>query len=147
VSDARQQLTVEREVRAPAEVVWAHVNDIERYPDFTESVREVVVTRREGTERDAAWEVLLRGSVLRWTERAVVDDDARTVTFHQLDGDLSHLAGTWRLTATTPVVARLEIEFEIGIPLLARMLTPIAVEALRENATAMLAGVDRDLEP
>ena len=38
---------------------------------------------------------------------------------------------------------RLTVMFEIGIPLLADMLNPVAQRALRENCTDMLRGIER----
>ena len=38
----------------------------------------------------------------------------------------------------------LTIDFEIGIPLLAQMLNPVAQRSLRANCTEMLEGIERD---
>ena len=140
-------MTVEREMTAAAADVWAHVKDIERYPAYTERVQRVVVTGEDGDVRDADWEVLLRGSLLRWSERAWISDERMSMRFTQTAGDLSYLSGEWSVTAGPPVRARLVIEFEIGIPLLARMLTPVATEALEENARLMLEAADRGPAP
>lgn len=39
----------------------------------------------------------------------------------------------------------LHVDFDIGIPLLAQMLNPVAADALRENAAQMLAALERRL--
>lgn len=139
-----ERVTVDRVMTASADTVWRRIQDVEKYSTYTESVRSVVVTDRQGTTRISDWEVYLRGSILKWTERAEVSDADMTMSFTQITGDLSHLSGTWSVVAKPAVRARLEIEFEIGIPLLARMLTPVAATALRENAMMMLDGVDEE---
>ena len=140
-----ERVTVERDMAAPVDVVWRQVQDIERFPEYSSAVRSVVVRSRQGEIRDSDWEVYLRGSVLQWSERAVISDEQMSMTFEQTDGDLSHLAGGWTVSRTLPVRVSLSVEFEIGIPLLARMLTPIAAEALEQNARLMLADVDRHM--
>lgn len=138
-------VTVEVAVRAPFRLVWSAVVDISSYPSYMENVRSVTIheaTTAEG--RRSSWSVLLKGSVLEWVEDEVVDHDQMVVTFHQVDGDLEHLAGHWAVVEVADGTARvvLVVDFEIGIPLLADMLNPVAERALRENSKRMLREIE-----
>jgi ribosome-associated toxin RatA of RatAB toxin-antitoxin module len=108
-------------------------------------VRSVAVeaTTPEGVRR-SSWSVLLKGSVLEWVEDEVIDHERRTVDFHQVDGDLERFSGSWVVAAADGDVSlvRLTVDFEIGIPLLADMLNPVAVRALRENSERMLSEIE-----
>lgn len=137
-------VTVSCPLRAPADEVWRRINDIERYPKYMESVVSVTVTSATDRKREADWAVVLRGSVLKWSEVAALDHARRVVEFHQTQGDLSMFEGYWRVFGGDPVMAELSVEFEIGIPLLARMLTPVACESLEKNARAMLNAFDSE---
>lgn len=139
-----ERLTVDLELQAPVEDIWAVLMDIERFSDYMSSVQWIRVLTAEGATRTAEWSVLLRGSVLRWTETATIDADAHRVDFVQVDGDLSVFQGAWTLEPLTPARTRaaLSVEFEIGIPLLARMLNPIARESLQTNTVEMLRALE-----
>lgn len=140
------QISVDMHIQAPAERVWATVVDIERYPESMSSVRWVkVLEPGEGTRR-SKWSITLKGSILEWEERETLDHEERVMSFRQLSGDMELFEGAWRVTAgpggRTHVT--LTIDFEIGIPLLAQMLNPVAQRSLKDNCTEMLQGIERD---
>lgn len=145
------QVSIERDVRAPIDQLWQSVLDVERYPESMASVRSVQVTSSESPEqRQIAWSVSLKGSILEWEEIERIDHQALTVAFHQVSGDMERLEGEWRLGANGPGITRvsLRVFFEIGIPLLAEMLNPVAERSFHENCIEMLRGVEREaLDP
>jgi len=137
---------IDLEIRAPIDRVWETVVDIERYQDSMDTVRSVrIVEQNDECRRRAAWSVLLKGSILEWEEEEHLDRETHTVVFKQLRGDLEHFDGHWTLEAIgleqTKVV--FEVVFEIGIPMLAEMLNPVAQRSLQENCTEMLRGIER----
>jgi ribosome-associated toxin RatA of RatAB toxin-antitoxin module len=139
-------VALEVEIHAPARRVWQAVTDIERYPDAMVNVRRVeIVDRMSPSVRQSAWSVILKGSILQWEEVENLDADRLVMDFHQVSGDLEKFDGAWRLTPAGEdrTRVRLTVEFEIGIPLLADMLDPVAQRALRENCTDMLRGIEQ----
>ncbi len=141
------EVALELDIQAPAAQVWQVVTDIERYPDSMESVRWVKIL--DGTDplaRRSGWSVLLKGSILEWEEVEKIDPDHMVMEFHQVAGDMETFDGAWRVTAIdeTRTNVRLNISFEIGIPLLADMLNPVAERSLRANSREMLLGIEQD---
>lgn len=133
-------------IAAPIDKVWAVLKDIESYPDLMEEVQAVeVLSESEDNTRTSAWSVLLDDSVLEWKEQERIDNSRRTVTFDQLDGDLRVFTGTWSVQQTDDekVLVRLDAEFDIGIPLLAELLNPVAAHALRQNFEQILRHVEQ----
>jgi ribosome-associated toxin RatA of RatAB toxin-antitoxin module len=135
------------DIRAPVERVWLAVTDIERYSRTMENVRsarvlEVIST----TARRCAWSVTLKGSILEWEEIEHLDHDRHIVEFNQLSGDMEVFAGRWTLEERSPALTnvRFSVDFEIGIPLLAEMLNPVAQRSLRDNCSEMLLGIERE---
>lgn len=138
---------LELEIQAPADRVWAAVVDIERYPESMANVRWAKILEHESADsRKTAWSVDLKGSILEWQDRETLDHAAREMRFVQLSGDMEVFTGSWVLTELGPerTAVRLEMTFEIGIPLLADMLNPVAERALRGNCRDMLLGVERE---
>lgn len=143
----RVELTLE--IGAGADRVWEAVVDIERYPETMDSVRWVKLLPHPDPDpavRRSAWSIVLKGSILEWEEDELLDHDARTLTFTQRSGDMDIFEGGWQVTELAPARSqvRLTIDFEIGIPLLADMLNPVAERSLRDNCREMLLGVERE---
>lgn len=135
-------------IAAPIDTVWDAVIDIESFPASMDSVRSVmIVEQREPSERRSAWSVLLQGAVLQWEEVEFLDREIWTVTFRQLSGDLAQLDGQWSLTERGSDYTKVlfDVSFQIGIPLLAEMLDPVAQRSLRENSIEMLRGIEREV--
>lgn len=138
---------LEMQIQAPADRVWEAVVDVERYPVSMANVRWVKILAHDTPEtRHTSWSVVLKGSILEWENHEDLDHVNRRFQSTQLRGDMEVFNGYWQLTEVGPEVTdvRLEMEFEIGIPLLADMLNPVAERALRENCRDMLLGVERE---
>ncbi|WP_067497416.1 type II toxin-antitoxin system RatA family toxin [Actinoplanes sp. TFC3] len=133
-------------IAARADDAWATVTDVEAYPEATQIVRSVrIIEHLDASQRLAEWSVLLRGSVLQWVEKEMLDHDRRVVTFSQESGDMQAFNGYWSVVPIDEgkCSVTLYVDFEIGIPLLADMLNPIAATALRESAHSMLSGLEQ----
>lgn len=139
-------VALDLEIHAPIERVWEVVLDVEGYPAQMDSVRWVAIEDETGPElRRVAWSVTLKGSILEWREDERIDHDARVVSFTQVSGDLELFEGRWTVEEREPGAVRVtfDVSFEIGIPLLADMLNPVAQRSLRDNITDMLQGIER----
>ncbi|MER7484503.1 SRPBCC family protein [Streptomyces sp. NPDC126497] len=133
-------------IKAPAAEAWTAVTRLEDYAAYMENVESVTVIGETDTgARTSEWSVLLKGSVLEWVEADTLDHDARVMSFDQVSGDLDVFNGYWRVedTGDGTSVVTFVVDFEIGIPLLADMLNPVATKALRENAEHMLHAIER----
>ena len=140
------KVNIDLDIRAPIERVWDSVMDVESYAASMENVRSVrLVESGEDGVRRAAWSVLLKGSILEWEEEEQLDHDAYRVVFKQVRGDLEFFDGYWTLEelGAAETRAHFEVEFEIGIPMLAEMLNPVAERALEESGMEMLRGIER----
>jgi ribosome-associated toxin RatA of RatAB toxin-antitoxin module len=142
------RVDVDLSIKVPPDTAWAAVVDVESYPDCMESVDSVVVTQQtDDLHRTTAWSVRLKGSLLHWTEAEVIDPEGRRFSFDQVSGDLGRFVGHWAVRPAPDggSTVSLHVDFDIGIPLLAEMLNPVAADALRENAAQMLAALEQRL--
>jgi ribosome-associated toxin RatA of RatAB toxin-antitoxin module len=141
------EVAFELDIQAPAARVWEVVTAIERYPDSMDSVRWVkIIDGSDPLARRSGWSVLLKGSILEWEEAERLDPDNLVMAFHQVTGDMEIFEGEWRVTPIDDerTNVKLHTSFEIGIPLLADMLNPVAERSLRANSREMLLGIERD---
>ena len=122
--------------------VYARLSDLASYPDHSESVRSVTVTGVTGDVTLSRWEVAFRNGILRWSQRDVLDPDARTMTFALSEGDAETLEGQWRIEpAEVGCRIHFACDFDLGIPSLADFLDPVAVRLLRETVEAQLTDI------
>ncbi|MEV5121357.1 SRPBCC family protein [Streptomyces decoyicus] len=138
---------VNLKIQAPVEETWRAVTRLEDYAAYMENVESVHVSGSSHGKRVSEWSVLLKGSVLEWVEEDQLDETTRTMTFHQISGDLDQFTGYWRVDPqdVDRSLVTFSVDFEIGIPLLADMLNPVATKALRENSEQMLRAIERRL--
>jgi|SRR6478609_3775237 len=140
------EVNIDLDIRASIERVWDTLLDLESYEESMDNVRwtRLVGDDNERTRR-AEWSVLLKGSILEWEEEERLDHDAYKVVFKQLRGDLEFFDGYWSLEELGPneTRAHFEVVFEIGIPMLAEMLNPVAQRSLQESCFEMLRGIER----
>ncbi|MGW0332539.1 type II toxin-antitoxin system RatA family toxin [Streptomyces sp. NPDC003011] len=133
-------------IEAPAADAWQAVTRLEDYAAYMENVESVTVLgETEGGARTSEWSVLLKGSVLEWVEVDELDEANRVMSFSQVSGDLDEFNGYWRVEdrGDGTSVVTFSVDFEIGIPLLADMLNPVASRALRENSEHMLRAIEQ----
>ena len=134
---------------APVERVWELVTDITAYPRLMEPVRSLEVLRQGPNWVIAAWEVVLKGSILKWVEYEERHPEQHRLTYRQVEGDLDQFDGHWQLRSLGPdaTEAVLLVRFEIGIPMLRDMLDPVAERAIRENSRKMLRSLAPSVVP
>jgi ribosome-associated toxin RatA of RatAB toxin-antitoxin module len=142
---------VEVEALIPASVqrVWQLVNDVESYPALMEPVLSLDLLESGDGYRITAWKVDLKGCVMRWVEREDTDSERFRIDYRQVEGDLEQFEGHWQLrqVSASETSVALAVRFEIGMPLLADMLNPIAERAIQENSRSMLRSLASHAAP
>ena len=136
-------------IAAPVQRVWEVVNDVEAYPRLMEHVHELRIVERGDNYRLLEWVVELKGCVMRWIEREDLQPDRYRIEYRQIEGELAEFDGFWQLEprgdSMTNVI--LTVHFEIGIPMLAEMLNPVAERAIRDNSRNMLLSLATEAAP
>ena len=140
---------VHQRLFAPLEQVWTLICDPLSYPRLMEPVLSLSVLEQGPEWAITAWEVLLKGSILKWTERDDWDSSHHRFKYHQIDGDLETFEGFWKLEEPCQGVTDtvLSVHFEIGIPILSEMLDPVAERAIRDNSRKMLMSLEQSHNP
>ncbi len=122
--------------------VYQRLRAFEKYPHYTDTVREVLVRPLDESTVEARWSVNFRNGVLCWTERDTFDEAAGTIAFTQVDGDFEHFGGVWTVRQEGgDTTVGFACSFDLGMPSLAAIIDPIACDALVENIELILRGL------
>jgi ribosome-associated toxin RatA of RatAB toxin-antitoxin module len=125
-------LNIKRHISgATAAEIFKRMRDIEKLPEISESVQEVSMSVAEDGAITSIWEVSLRGSIMQWTEIDEFDEERLRYGFRQISGDLARLEGFWQaFDQAGGVLVELSLDFDLGMPSLAKMLNPIAAKEI-----------------
>lgn len=125
-----------------AERVLRLVTDFERWPQASDAVRSVVVERQADGTEVSTWEVTFREGLLRWIERDWLELDQNRACFDLIGGDPHMFNGIWQVEPEgSGSTLTLDADFDLGMPSLAHVLDPIAIEALEEAIESVLLGL------
>jgi coenzyme Q-binding protein COQ10 len=127
-----------RVVPYSADLMFAIVADVERYPEFVPWTVSLRVLKREafgeGEVLTAETVVGFRALRERYKSRVVLDPKTRTIDVTQVDGVFRELENHWRFT---PEGAGCRVDFSIGFEFKSKMLTAVAGSAFGLVVTQM----------
>lgn len=120
---------------------------MEEYPKFMENLDYVLVVERGDGYTITDWQAKLEGRKFRWQEKDIFDDANHTITYKQTAGDLKKFEGQWSFVQEGDITRiTLTVDFEMGIPVLAALLNPIAKKAIKSNSDGMLEAIKKKVE-
>lgn len=128
--------------------VYEKAKDVEKLAKFLPDLEEVRILRREGKEVDSFWKGRFQGREVKWTERDLWDDEKRECQFFILEGDFKTYQGVWRFKkeGATETRVELEIEYDLGLPLVGALISAFLRKKMEENAQAMLVALQKSVE-
>lgn len=135
-------------VKADLRAAYEMAKDMEAYPKYMESVISVKVADRDANSTITEWEAKVKGATLKWREKDEFDDANCRIHYRQIGGDLKKFEGDWIFDTIGEGETKitLTVDFEIGIPMFAAMLNPIASIVVKQNSQAMLRAIKEHLE-
>uniref|UniRef100_A0A7V4TJ36 Coenzyme Q-binding protein COQ10 START domain-containing protein n=1 Tax=Candidatus Caldatribacterium saccharofermentans TaxID=1454753 RepID=A0A7V4TJ36_9BACT len=139
------RITVSLDIPENVEVVYDRAKDIEALARFLPDLEEVRVLSRQGQEVESFWKGRFQGREVKWKEKDVWDDAKKECRFFTLEGDFKKYEGIWRFREESPSVTRveLEIEYDLGIPLVGALIHAFLKKKMEENALAMLEALKK----
>lgn len=129
-----RSLELKLQSAADADFAYGRIAKFEKYPDFVDEVRSVVVHEQAGDEPLVSeWDIFFRNGPLRWAEVDYFQPEQRRIVFEQTSGDFDVFRGSWRVEPRDGgCEVTFEASFDFGIPSLAGVLEPIATKVLKE---------------
>lgn len=133
-------------VKAAPRRVYDFLTEMESFPRYMDSVKQVVVLERWDAGSRSEWTARIKGGRFHWVEVDRFEPEALRIWFEQVEGDLRRFQGDWQVTAQGDgAIVTLTIDFEFGMPMLAPLLNPVAALAIRSNCASMVEGIEKAL--
>ena len=124
------------------EKAYLEIKDIEKYPDYMESISSIEVLKRDEKSITARWNGSIDGAPLTWIQKNELLDDKKEVHFEAIEGDFEIFKGKWSIGSDKKnLLLQLEIEYRLGIPVIEDVLGPILSEKIKTNSIAMLEAI------
>lgn len=118
------------------------LRDFGAYPRLCKAVRHVRVEKMTEDQLRSSWEVNFQGGILKWQEVDLIDQDQLEIAFNQVAGDIDHFSGRWHVEdAPGGCKICFSAQFDLGMPMLADMLDPVAKNAIEENIRSIITGL------
>ena len=134
-------------VEATPKTCYQLVSDMERFPEFIPTVDEIKVIERGEGWTISRWVAQFQKRPVVWTERDDFDDEALTIDYDQVEGDLRYFRGQWRFEPEgSGCRIHLSVSASLGVPMLSAALDPLVNKIVRDNAKAMLEAIKSELE-
>jgi ribosome-associated toxin RatA of RatAB toxin-antitoxin module len=138
---------VSKVINAPKGQLYEILKDMEKYPQFMKDLKSVKVLERHANTTLTEWETKIMGNKIKWVERDIFDDDNQHIRYHQHSGDLHKFEGEWILQeGENGTRVTLTVDFEIGVPMLAGLLNPVAKLMIKDNCSNMLNALKLKME-
>jgi len=142
-------------INRSVEEVYDKAKDIEKLATFLPDIKEVKVLSQEGSVVDSFWRGEFQGREIKWKERDFWDEEGKECRFsliewrfYLIEGDFKQYEGAWRFREEGEDKTRveLEIEYDLGIPLVGALISKFLKKVMEDNAQAMLKALQEVVE-
>ena len=141
-------------VDAPCEKVFEMARRVEDYPAFMPDVEDVKVLERDDKTGIAKVKWIAKveiGSIskkVRWVEEEQWDPKNLKGTFNQVEGDYKYYGGSWNfeLSDDNKTKLTLEIDFDLGLPLVGPLINKLLDRLMQTNCQGMLDAIKKRVE-
>lgn len=130
------------------EKVYQKAKDIENLANFLPNLKEVKLIKEEGNQVESFWRGEFQGREIKWWEKDWWDDDNWECKFESPRGDFKKYQGVWRFSSEGEAKTRveLEIDYDLGIPLVGSLISKFLRKTMMDNAKAMLQALQKAVE-
>ncbi len=135
-------------INRSVEEVYDKAKDIEKLATFLPDIKEVKVLSQEGSVVDSFWRGEFQGREIKWKERDFWGEEGKECRFSLIEGDFKQYEGAWRFREEGEDKTRveLEIEYDLGIPLVGALISKFLKKVMEDNAQAMLKALQEVVE-
>jgi coenzyme Q-binding protein COQ10 len=135
-------------IQQSVENVFLEAQNIEQLAKFLPDLQEVRILKKNMNEVDSFWKGSFQGREVKWTERDIWDETNKECRFFILEGDFKVYQGMWKFIPLSDKETKveLEIEYDLGLPLVGALINTFLKKKMLENAQAMLKALKQMID-
>ncbi|MGI6750692.1 MAG: type II toxin-antitoxin system RatA family toxin [Atribacter sp.] len=135
-------------IQQSVENVFLEAQNIEQLAKFLPDLQEVRILKKNMNEVDSFWKGSFQGREVKWTERDIWDEANKECRFFILEGDFKVYQGMWKFIPLSDKETKveLEIEYDLGLPLVGALINTFLKKKMLENAQAMLKALKQMID-
>jgi coenzyme Q-binding protein COQ10 len=135
-------------IQQSVENVFLEAQNIEQLAKFLPDLQEVRILKKNMNEVDSFWKGSFQGREVKWTERDIWDEANKECRFFILEGDFRVYQGMWKFIPLSDKETKveLEIEYDLGLPLVGALINTFLKKKMLENAQAMLKALKQMID-
>ena len=135
-------------IQQSVENVFLEAQNIDQLAKFLPDLQEVRILKKNMNEVDSFWKGSFQGSEVKWTERDIWDEANKECRFFILEGDFKVYQGMWKFIPLSDMETKveLEIEYDLGLPLVGALINTFLKKKMLENAQAMLKALKQMID-
>ncbi|NLJ48429.1 MAG: hypothetical protein GX428_02425 [Candidatus Atribacteria bacterium] len=128
--------------------VFLEAQNIEQLAKYLPDLQEVKILEKNNNEVDSFWKGSFQGREVKWTERDIWDEVNKECRFFIIEGDFKVYQGIWKFIPLSDMETKveLEIEYDLGLPLVGALINTFLKKKMLENAQAMLKALKQMIE-
>ena len=139
-------MRISRIIPAPKDNIIRFVTQVEEFPSYIPTVKEVKIIERKHNVMKTKWLVQVDGVPISWVEEDTLALRQDSIYFKAIGGDLEEFRGEWKFYnnhSGTEVVV--DVYLKVGIPAIREFAEPYIEKLLTKNFEAMLSAIESRL--
>lgn len=126
---------------------FVHLRDLKTYSDYMDDVINVKVEAMEVDKDLVSWETKIDNAEFDWKQITIYDKTNHSINFELIEGDFDMMKGKWQvLEEESKFFFRLDIQYDIGLPVIEDVLGPVLKGKLQVNSLNMLSELKKRIE-
>jgi len=141
-----QEIRISRVINAEKWRILRMLTHVEDFPKYMPNVKEAIVLKREKNKFKTRWRIQIDQVPVSWIEEDTLEFPKYSISFKALEGDLSHLSGSWNLSDHIEgTLVEVIVKFSVGVPAIEQFAEPYIAGIIRKNFEAVLEGIENRL--
>ncbi len=136
-----------KHIPLPPRAVYSAARQVEKFPAVLPNLEAVSILEDDGngtlvTEWTATLKVGPMSKKVTWSERDIWNEADLSCRFELVKGDMKLYNGDWKFEEQDGgTLVHLNVDFELGIPMLGPMVNNIANQVMDQNCDELLQGL------
>jgi len=143
---AHQEIKASRVINAEKWRILRVLTHVEDFPKYMPNIKEAMVLKRDKNKFKTKWRVQIDSVPINWVEEDVLEFPEYRISFRELEGDLSYLSGSWKLSDHPEgTLVEVEVKFSVGVPAIEQFAEPYIAQMMQKNFESILENIENRL--